>query len=49
MQLEEKVNRLEQEKEELMAVIQKGEGSDTAIHQLQQENVFIPSKIELNE
>jgi hypothetical protein len=38
-QLEEKLNRLEQERAELMVTIQKGEGFDTAIQQLQQDNV----------
>lgn len=37
--LEEKLNRLEQERAELMVTIQKGEGFDTAIQQLQQDNV----------
>ena len=39
IQLEEKVSRLEQERAELMITIQKGEGFDTAIQQLQQDNV----------
>jgi len=37
--MEEKLNRLEQERAELMVTIQKGEGFDTAIQQLQQDNV----------
>lgn len=39
-QLEEKIVRLEQERSELMVTIEKGEGFDTAIQQLQQDNVI---------
>lgn len=37
--MEEKIERLESERAELMVTIQKGEGFDTAIQQLQQDNV----------
>ncbi len=38
-QLEEKISRLEQERMELLATIEKGEGFDAAIQQIQQDNV----------
>ena len=39
-QLEETISRLKSERAELMLTIEKGEGSSTIIHQLQQENVY---------
>lgn len=41
MQQEQTIERLENERAELMVTIQKGEGADTAIQQLQQDNVCI--------
>jgi len=39
MQLEEKILRLESERADLMITIEQGEGSNTVIQQLQQDNV----------
>lgn len=39
--LEETIGRLEQEKAELLVTVQKGEGIDTAIKQLQQDAVSL--------
>lgn len=38
-QFEETITRLEQERTELLATIEKGEGFDAAIQQIQQDNV----------
>lgn len=41
IQLEEKITRLEQERTELLITIEKGEGFDAAIQQIQQDNVIL--------
>ena len=38
-QLEETITRLKSERAELMLTVERGEGSSTIIHQLQEENV----------